>query len=73
MYETDCASVRQESIKDNSVLKNIFYLWPGEGHNFFVSVQGQGHNFLGALFKNLVVPPPRPPLNNDTSLITTKI
>ena len=33
----------------------FFYLWVGEGHNVFVSVQGEGQNFLGALFKKLVV------------------
>ena len=49
----------------------FFYLWLGEGHNFFVSVQGEGQIFLGALFKKLVAlppPTPPPPLNNDTSL-----
>ena len=44
----------------------FFYLWPGEGHNYFVSVQGKGRDFLGALFKKLVALPP-PGLNNDTS------
>ena len=36
----------------------FLYLWLGEGHNFFLSVQGEGQNFLGALIKKLVALPP---------------
>ena len=67
MHETDCASVRQESIwlgnsiQGNSVLKND-WIEVGRVTIFLpmASVQGEGQNFLGALLKKFVALPPFP-------------
>ena len=60
------ASVLKKRLNRSGEGHSLFYIWPGEGHNFFLVFKWRVRIFLGAMFKKLVALPPQ--LNNDTSL-----